>query len=136
MFAAVAVVYLGAALFFSGHFYFNTIINGENYSADSANTAQDHILDIANDYVLKIDGRDQLADTITSADIELCIEFGDEFANIIKEQNEFLWPLSFFRESEYTVDTMVTYNKEELDRKIDTLCFLNRKISDSRRMHI
>ena len=123
VFAAVTVIYLGIVLFFSGHFYLNTIINGENYSADTVGTVQDHILDVSDQYVLTINGRDQLADTITSADIELCIEFGDEFANIIKEQNEFLWPLSFFRKSEYTVDTIVTYNKEELDWKIDTLCF-------------
>ena len=122
-FAAVAVVYLGLALFFFGHFYFNTIINGENYSAGSVDAVQKHILDVSEHYVLTINGRDQLADTITSADIVLRIEFGDELADIIKEQNAFLWPLSFFRKSEYTVDTMVTYNKEELDRKIDTLCF-------------
>ncbi|MDE7477701.1 MAG: L,D-transpeptidase/peptidoglycan binding protein [Lachnospiraceae bacterium] len=121
--AAAAVVYLGIVLFFSRHFYFNTIINGENYSANSANTAQNHILDTSGHYVLQINGRDQLVDTITSADIALRMEFGDEFADIIKEQNAFLWPLSFFKKSEYTVDTMVTYNKEELDRKIDTLCF-------------
>ena len=121
--AAVTVIYLGIVLFFSKHFYFNTIINGEDYSADTVNTAQDRILGISDQYMLTINGRDQLADTITAADIELRIEFGDEFANIIKEQNEFLWPLSLFRKSEYTVDTMVTYNEEELDGKIDTLCF-------------
>ena len=121
--AAVAAVYLGIALFFSNHFYFNTIINAEDYSADSVNTAQNRILGVSDRYVLQINGRDQLSDTITSADIVLRIEFGDEFENIIKEQNEFLWPLSFFRKSEYTVDTMVSYNEEELDRKIDTLCF-------------
>lgn len=121
--AAVTAFYLGFVLFFAKHFFFNTIINGEDYSADSADTAQDHILDISDHYVLQINGRDQLTDTITSADVVLRIEFGDEFANIINEQNAFLWPLSFFRESEYTVNTMVTYDKEELDRKIDTLCF-------------
>ena len=120
---AVSVVYLSVALFFFGHFYFNTSINGEDYSADSVSTAQNRILGISDQYVLQINGRDQLADTITSADIELHIEFGDEFADIIKEQNSFLWPLSLFRKSEYAVDTMVTYNEEELDRKIDTLCF-------------
>ena len=117
--AAVILVYLGISLFFSGHFYFNTIINGENYSANDVNAVQNHILDVSDHYVLEIKGRDRLADTITSADIVLRIEFGDELANIINEQNAFLWPLSLFRNSEYTVDTMVTYDKEELDRKID-----------------
>ena len=121
--AAVVIVYLGIVLFFFGHFYFNTIINNENYSAISVNAAQKRILGISDSYVLEIDGRDQLADTITAEDIVLRIDFGDEFADIIKEQNAFLWPLSLLKKSEYTVDTMVTYNKEELDRKIDTLCF-------------
>ena len=121
--AAVTMAYLCVALFFSRHFYFNTIINGVDYSADSVNAAQNHIIDVSDNYVLRINGRDQLEDTITSADIVLSVEFGDELEDIIKEQNAFLWPLSLFIKSEYTVDTLVTYNKEELDRKIDTLCF-------------
>ena len=108
---------------FTKHYFFNTIINGENYSAISLNNVQNRILDTSSDYVLKISGRDQLTDTITSADIALRMEAGDAFTDIIGEQNAFKWPVSIFRKSEYTVDTLVTYSKEELERKIDTLCF-------------
>ncbi len=121
--AAAAVVYFGLVLFFTEHFYFNTVINGENYSAGSVNTAQNRILNISGNYVLTINGRDQLTDTITSADIALRMEFGEEFSTIMEQQNAFLWPISFFKKSEYVVDTMVTYDKEELNRKIDTLSF-------------
>lgn len=121
--SAAAAAYLGAALFFSGHFYFNTVINGENYSTSSADAAQKRILEISEGYTLKINGRDELTETITSSDILLSIGFGDELADIINGQNPFVWPLSLFKKTEYTIDTMVTYNKEELEKKIDTLCF-------------
>ena len=125
--AIVTLVYLGLALFFTKHFYFNTFINGENYSADSANSAQNLVLDTSNHYTLTINGRDGLIDTVTSADIGLKLEFGEEFQNIIKTQDAFLWPVSLFKKSEYTVDTMVTYSQEAFDNKIDTLCFFEQE---------
>lgn len=125
--SVVALVYLGLALFFTKHFYFNTFINGENYSAGSVDSAQNLVLDNSNHYTLTINGRDGLTDAITSADIGLKLEFGDEFQNIIKTQNAFQWPVSIFQKSEYTVDTMVTYSQEAFDRKIDTLCFFQQE---------
>lgn len=125
--AIIALVYLGLALFFTKHFYFNTFINGENYSADSASSAQNLVLDTSNHYTLTINGRDGLIDTVTSADIGLKLEFGEEFQNIIKTQDAFLWPVSLFKKSEYTVDTMVTYSQEAFDNKIDTLCFFEQE---------
>ena len=107
--ATITLVYLGLALFFTKHFYFNTFINGENYSASSVNSAQNLVLDTSNHYTLTINGREGLTDTITSADIGLKLEFGEEFQNIIKKQDAFRWPISLFTKSEYTVDTMVTY---------------------------
>ncbi len=120
---AIVMVYLGFSLFFGSHFYINTVINGENYSASSANAAQKRILDISSHYALTINGREQLSDTITSSDIMLHVEFGDELADIIKGQNMFLWPLSLFKKSEYAIDTMVTYDEGQLEKKIDTLSF-------------
>ncbi len=125
--ATITLVYLGLALFFTKHFYFNTFINGENYSASSVNSAQNLVLDTSNHYTLTINGREGLTDTITSADIGLKLEFGEEFQNIIKKQDAFRWPISLFTKSEYTVDTMVTYSQEAFDSKIDTLCFFEQE---------
>lgn len=121
--SAVVLVYLGFSLFFTKHFYFNTYINEENCSAQSVSSIQEHILEKSAHYILTINGREGVTDTITSSDIVLTSEFGSEFADIIKEQNGFLWPLSFFRKMEYTVDTVVSYSETELDRKIDELIF-------------
>ena len=74
--SAVTIIYFGFVLFFTKHYFFNTIINGENYSAISLNNVQNRILDTSSDYVLEISGRDQLTDTITSADIALRMEAG------------------------------------------------------------
>lgn len=120
---AAVVTYLGLALFFTRHFFFNTFINGENYSVSAVNTVQNGFLDTSSQYVLTINGRDGLTDTITAADIELRVEFDREFEDIIEGQAAFLWPASVFRETEYNVDTLVTYSSEALDRKIDSLCF-------------
>ena len=125
--AIITLVYLGLALFFTKHFYFNTFINGENYSAGSVNSAQNFVLDTSNHYTLTINGRDGITDTITSADIGLKLEFGEEFQNIIETQDAFLWPFSLFKKCEYTVDTMVTYSEEAFDNKIDTLCFFEQE---------
>lgn len=122
---AAAVTYLGLALFFTKHFFFNTIINGENYSVSAVSSVQDGFLDTSSQYVLTINGREGLTDTITAADIGLRVEFDNEFEDIIEGQEAFLWPKSVFKETEYTVNTVVTYSKEALDRKIDALCFFD-----------
>ena len=111
---AASVTYLGLALFFTKHFFFNTIINGENYSVSAINSVQNGFLDTSNQYVLTINGRDGVSDTITAADIALKVTFEDEFENIIAGQEAFLWPASVFKETEYTVNTIVTYSKEAL----------------------
>ena len=72
---AAAVAYLGLALFFTKHFFFNTIINGENYSVSAVNSVVNGFLDTSSQYVLRIDGRDGVSDTITGADIALRVEF-------------------------------------------------------------
>lgn len=118
-----AVTYLGLALFFTKHFYFNTIINGENYSASAVSSVQDGFLDTSSQYVLTINGRDGMTDTITAAEIGLRVDFENEFEDIIDGQEALLWPMSFFKENAYTINTMVTYSEEALDKKIDTLCF-------------
>ncbi len=120
---AAAVTYLGIALYFTKHFFFNTIINGENYSVSAVNSVQNGFLDTSSQYVLRINGRDGVTDTITAADIALRVDFGSEFEDIIEGQEALLWPASVFKETEYTVDTMVTYSKEALEKKIDTLSF-------------
>ena len=124
---AASVTYLGLALFFTKHFFFNTIINGENYSVSAINSVQNGFLDTSNQYVLTINGRDGVSDTITAADIALKVTFEDEFENIIAGQEAFLWPASVFKETEYTINTIVTYSKEALDQKIDSLCFFDPK---------
>ena len=120
---AATVLYFSIALFFSCHFYFNTVINGEDYSFHSESGVRKHILDMSDNYVLKINGRNGLTDTIASSDILMSIGVNDELSDIIRGQNVLLWPLSLFGKSEYTIGTMVTYNKEELEKKIDALCF-------------
>ena len=120
---AAAVAYLGIALFFTKHFFFNTIINGENYSVSAVNSVVNGFLDTSSQYVLRIDGRDGVSDTITGADIALRVELGSEFEDIVEGQEALLWPASVFKETEYTINTMVTYSQEALDKKIDTLCF-------------
>lgn len=120
-----AVSYLGLALFFTKHFFFNTIINGENYSVSAINSVQNGFLDTSSQYVLTINGRDGVTDTITAADIALKVTFDNEFENIIDGQEALLWPASVFRETEYTVNTMVTYSEEALAQKMESLCFFD-----------
>lgn len=119
----IAVAYFGFTLFFTDHFYMNTIINGVDYSACSVEVVQNRIMDTSGHYSLTINGRDGMTDMITSSDIALRSVFGDEFEEVIAGQNAFLWPFSLFQKSEHTVDTVVTYSKEELERRIDALCF-------------
>lgn len=127
IFFVILFLYLGFSLFFMNHYFFNTYINEMACSGKSVKVMQQDIIDQANNYHLNIIGREGLTDSITSEDVLLIPEFSTEFARLIKNQKAFLWPFFVFKKTDYTVDMVVNYSKEELDKKIDQLIFFQKE---------
>lgn len=117
------VTYAGIALFFEDHYYYNTVINGEDCSYKTPVEAEDLIYKGFHDYFLEITGREGMYDTVMPAEIELQYLFDDTLVRIKKQQNPLYWLAGFFREHSYDIPIRAEYDEEALDKKIKKLTF-------------
>lgn len=118
---ALAVIYIGIAVFFMSHFYFNTEINGHPFSAKTAEDVEAFMKEQVKDYSLVIQEKDHKTDTISGADISLEYEANEDIKNALKKQNAFLWPRAFFVENSTQVTIDVSYDKDALNERIQNL---------------
>jgi len=119
------IIYLGIAIYFCGHFAFNTTVNGQDAYKTTVQDQKDQVIEESGNYVLTIHGRDDVTATITSEQLKLTPEFGDEFKEILKLQNAFLWPKYLFKETDYTTDTVVSYSDKDLASIVSKLPFFD-----------
>lgn len=117
---AVVIVsaYCGFAYYFSGHFYFQTTINGVDQSMKSVAQVEAYMEQQVKDYVLTLKEADGSTEQITGTEISMTYEKGKELLSCVKSQNPFLWPMGLWKAQEFTADIGVTYNEEKLAEKI------------------
>lgn len=127
--ALIAVVvlltftYIGISLFFEDHYFYNTSINGEDFSYKTPVEAEELIYTKLYNYSLEIVGREEMYDTIFPAEIDMEYLFDDSLIKIKQEQKSGLWILGFFKEYSYNLPHLVEYNEDALDRKLERLTF-------------
>ncbi len=111
---ALATVYLGIAVYFSSHFFFQTTINGVDASGKSVQSVEKLITAEINQYQISIEPREGEAEQIEGMAVDLKPVFDGTLEVELRKQNQFLWPAAFFQESVIEVETMVDYDKEKL----------------------
>lgn len=111
---AILAVYLSFAFYYNNHFFGNTKVNGIDTSNMSEEKAERAINDQVSSYVLEIKQRNGVSDFIYGNNIGLHTKFNESLSELIHKQRGFLWPASLFREMEYEVDTMLTYDESLL----------------------
>lgn len=115
------VIYLGFVLFFNSHFYFQTMINGVEFSAKNLETVEAFMREQVDGYELTIEHNDNTTETIKGSDISLEYRSGEELKRALKEQNPFLWPVSIFKEEVLQIPMGVEYNRDALVTLISEL---------------
>ena len=75
---AVVIVYLGFAVFFMSHFYFNTEINGVQFSASTVSDVESYMENQVQNYELTLLESDGGTEVIDGSDISLSYEEGEE----------------------------------------------------------
>ena len=76
IFGVIAVAYLGLSIFFMSHFYFNTTINGVDFSAKSVENVESYMERQVQDYELDLKESDGGIEIIKGTDIDLKYEKG------------------------------------------------------------
>jgi vancomycin resistance protein YoaR len=117
----ILTVYLIFAFYYNNHFFGNTIVNGVNTSNMSEEKAERVINDQVSSYVLEIKQRNGVSDFIYGSNINLHTDFDTSLSELIHKQGGLLWPTSLFREKEYEVGTLLTYDEKVLTSYVDLM---------------
>ena len=118
---AAALVYLGFAFYFTKHFYFNTTINGNDFSGKTVKEAESYMEKQVQGYTLTLKENDGGTEVISGEDISLEYLPGKELEKIVKDQNAFLWIRALFQKGSAEAKVDVQYDEAALDALISGL---------------
>lgn len=130
--ASIFLIYLLISIYFTSHFFFNTMVNGVNLSLKSYKDADRIINDYIKTYRLSLIERDNESEEIIGQDIELKYNQNNSLSRLYKEQNAFNWMASLIKKEEYYLEDLFLYNEESLEKKINSLNCLNKDIIEPR----
>ena len=124
--AFLVVTYVALAIFFGNHFFLKTTVNGVDCSAQSLEEARALITEEARDYVLTLVESSGKTNEINGTDINLYPVFSGDIAETLAVQNGILWPVHLFQKTDLEMETMLTYDKEELRDVLQNMSFMDR----------
>lgn len=119
--ASIIFIYLVISLFFSNHYFFNTIINGVDVSLKSYGKVDQKIINYITDYELKLMERDGESELITGQEISMEYNKNNSISKIYKMQKSLQWISSMFNEQKYYVEDLYIYNIDNLINRINKL---------------
>lgn len=123
IFVLIVLTYIAISLYFENHYYYHTMIGGEDMGYKTPMEVEELLYSRMNDYVLEIYGREGVEDVIVPTEIDMHFLIDDALVKIKKEQRPEWWILGFFQEHYYGFPWKAVYDKEALERKIGELVF-------------
>lgn len=129
---AIILIYLLISLYFINHFFFNTVINGIDFSFKAYNETGNIVENYIKDYKLRLTERDGETQEITGQAIQMQYNKENSIPEILREKNPFTWIGSLFKEQKYYVNNLFVYNEGYLDKEMDNLNCLNKDITEPR----
>lgn len=130
--ASIMLLYLLCSLYFTNHYFFNTMINGVNVSLKTPKNAEYIIKSFINDYEIILIEKSGEKDVISGQEIRLVYNDNEGIANIKKKQKSFRWICSLFKKHNYYVGEMYSFHKGKLIDAINSLNCLNKDIIEPR----
>ena len=118
---ALAVIYIGFAVFFRSHFCFGTTIDGIPAGGYGAAQVEKQIRAEIENYSLQLLGREGVSETIDGGSIDLAPVFQGEVEEMLKQQNSFAWIVTLFTKQELELERVVSYDEEKLNETLQGL---------------
>lgn len=121
----IAVVYIGFAVYFNSHFMFFTTINGTDVSLKSVSQVEDYMRQQVEDYTLTLEESDGGTEEIAGKNISLEYVPGKQLAQLVKDQDNFLWLTTLWDHPELDAEVGVKYDETALAEQIAALACMN-----------
>lgn len=128
--AASAGIYIYKGQKYKDVFFQNTIINGVDASEKTVEEVKELIASQIDGYALTLNQRGGATEQITKSDINLHSEFDGSLEEILAGQKPLQWGSHRKKETEHQIATMIAYDKDLLQEKIDSLeCFKEENVT-------
>ena len=118
---AVLGVYIGGVVYFSDRFFFNTQVNGVDFSRQTAADAREFVESKANDYYITIIKEDGQSEKIYASEIDFSFTANEAIEELFEAQNPFAWPLSLMDSQETYAGVDFSFNEERLFERVSNL---------------
>lgn len=125
---SIILIYLLISVYFTNHFFFNTVINGADVSLKSYDDANNIIRNYTKNYKLQLVERNGEIEEIVGQDIGLQYNETNNIFKICHKKSSFKWIISLFKNQKYYVNDLFIYNQDILENKINKLNCLNKAI--------
>ncbi|MCI5620682.1 MAG: L,D-transpeptidase/peptidoglycan binding protein [Lachnospiraceae bacterium] len=122
----IFILYIGFGIYFQGHFFFRTTINGVGVSAASVQRAQNNLREQVENYRLILKERGKVTEEVTGQSIDMEPAFDNQLENLVKAQNGFAWPYYLFSPKDYKMGTVVEFDEDKLDAVLEELSCMDR----------
>ena len=121
--------YVLMSIYFDKHYYFGTYINGINVSCKTVSEANDLLLKESYNYVIKLEERNNITESIEGSSINFKYEGSDEAQEIKDSQKPSLWLVDIFSNNKYIINEVYSFDRELLMGELEKLeCFNNGNI--------
>lgn len=124
VFGAAALVYLGGALFYSGHFYIGTHIGSFDVSNLTPAEARDKIQTELDNFGFTFYEKNDKQETISGGEIGFSNSPIGELDSLKAQQNPFVWPFADKKAKNLPIDIEVSYNEDALYNRISEMEFM------------
>lgn len=119
--AFMAAAYIAAALFFRGHFYSGTMVNGIDSTYLGAEAVKKQVADSIQEYTLTIKKKDNTIETVTAKQLQIAFEDDKEVDKLLKRQEPWLWIVEIFKNKVHDLKVSVNLSDEALASTVDGL---------------
>ena len=103
------------------HFFPNTIINGQDFSGQTAEAAEAFFKEKTEGYSLTVIANGSGTETIHGSEISLTCREGGEIKAVLKQQNAFQWPVKLWDKKASEVRIELSYDRAALEKRIQSL---------------
>jgi len=113
--------YLGGTIYFSDRFFFNTEVNGIDFSRQRVDDARAFIESRADDFYLTIINVDGQTERISASEIDFRFSANETIEDLFQAQNPFAWPLSLMNSQTAYASVALSFDEVLLNARVSHL---------------
>ncbi|MDD6194391.1 MAG: L,D-transpeptidase family protein [Lachnospiraceae bacterium] len=124
----LAFVYVLIGLFFEGHYFVHSSINGISASAETALNMQRKIIERLEEYELSIVAEGEKVERLDADELGINKDISLEYLeSMLREQNGLLWGYYLIVGKQYMCDDFISCDMSKVQRKVDGLACVENK---------